>query len=239
MNTADKLKYLITISESDDERISPDDANRQIHDEVGVALDADAEVAAIADAAVALGKSEAQRKLFSQLVDLVRCPDDQRTDVSLRDLQTLDVDRFGGWKSEDYYIPTSRAATNQSKYAPAPQDRFGIDGDHVYFQCPQAELPAGLCYIALAQPSTGMVTVVLARLKLIGGAWRYRSSLLAALKDKPTSKVEAKYVIPANEDTRTMFDSPEVAEFIRGLPHDDAQYVAAVRYLGWKEASGE
>jgi len=177
----------------------------------------------------------AQHALFANLVDFVRQPPDQRTDVSPRDLNALDVDRFGGWKSNDSYVPTSRAATSQASYAPVPKDRFGIDDDHVYFQCPQAELPAGLCYIALVQPATGVVTLLLARLKLIGGAWRYRSSLLAALKDKPTSKVEAKYVIPANEDTRTMFASPEVADFVRCLPDDDPQRLAAVAYLAVKE----
>lgn len=178
---------------------------------------------------------DAQDTLFAKLVDVVRQSPDQRTNVSLRELHALDVERFGGWKSKDSYVPTSKAATSDTSHAPAPKDRFGIDGDHVYFQCPQAALPSGLCYIALVQPATGAVTLLLARLKLIGGAWRDRIPLLAALKDKPTTKVEA-YVIPAEEETRAMFESLEVADFVRRLPDDDPQRLAAVAYLAAKEA---
>lgn len=225
----DKLKYLIEVAESSADRIVPGD-RIELHRAVVAAMDANPEVS---DVFKAIDKLRDKRQLDTLLTKIAAFVDGEGQ-LTLDDLQNAPFDRWNCWASQDRFVPTVTGSTGNHSVGRLPSGEFGIYDDRLFFKCSREDLPSGLCFIEVAQPSSHIVVLVLARLLLIQGSWVFDESIESALGRKPSSSIEAKYAIPAGEETRPMFETQRVKAFLSSIEKvkpDDAQLKAAQEFL--------
>jgi hypothetical protein len=195
-------------------------------------LDADGEVRAIA----AFATQSRKISQFDDLLTFIQSPKDARKNLRFAvRLNDIDLKSWGGLSSDPLsssFRPTFAAATTDDAFTPIPKAPFGMDGDHVYVACDQAQIPNGLCWIWLVQPNSEKVSLHLPQLELVKGRWRFRKMLLDLLGLKPNEPVDFKYLQVADGDNFDAFNTDEVYQFVQNLPVDSLQRKLAAEYLG-------